>query len=213
MLRCCCSHMCTPAPHQDRTANATRRRPLPQRLSFEAYRDLIRLLARGASEEQGLAAATADLIALRASREALQAAADKELADAKRRAGAAAAAAPRVNLGVGTSANTMPLGRGGSAPGIYSAMGFSYGSNDPVAAAQGGGGGGLSDDDDGSEDSEGEEEGAAPATAAEEEQEAEDERVDELAESVFGVPDFAYTLHRALQQEDEDEARMRAAPR
>jgi arginine/serine-rich splicing factor 16 len=43
-------------------------------------------------------------------------------------------------------------------------------------------------------------------------QEAEDDRVDEMAEG-FGLEDFSYRLHKSLEKEGEDEARMRKPPR
>lgn len=43
-------------------------------------------------------------------------------------------------------------------------------------------------------------------------QEAEDDRVDDLAER-YGLSDFSYVLHKALEQEGDEEARMRPRPR
>jgi len=43
----------------------------------------------------------------------------------------------RVNVGVGTGTNNVPIGGGAKAgTGVYSAMGFSYAANDPAAVGQ-----------------------------------------------------------------------------
>lgn len=192
-----------------------------QTLRFESYRDLVRLAARGVSEAQGLAAVDAESLDRRAAQHAaLQAATDAVYFNPK--PGGAAASGP------GSAAH-------GAAPagtGVYSAMGFSYDSSagGPAgaaalpAAAAAGESSDSSSEDDSDEDSDDDEDAAAllagqaaggaagPVSEAELAQEAEDERVDDMAEA-YGLADFCYRLHRALEKEGEEEARMRKRPR
>lgn len=181
-----------------------------QTLRFESYRDLVRLMARGLSEAQGLQLVDQESLERRAQQHAaLQAAQDAVYHNPK--PGGAAAA----TTGPGTS------GPGGlpSGSGVYSAMGFSYdaGGTGGGAGAAAGDGGVISSDDSSDSDSDSDsdsEEGAGlgPVSEADLAQEAEDDRVDEMAE-VFGLEDFSYRLHKALEKEGEEEARMRKAPR
>lgn len=206
-----------------RTCNAatTTTAACMQTLRFESYRDLVRLAARGVSEAQGLAAVDAESLDRRAAQHAaLQAATDAVYFNPK--PGGAAASGP------GSAAH-------GAAPagtGVYSAIGFSYDSSagGPAGAAAGpsaAGAGESSDsssEDDSDEDLDDDEDAAAllagqaaggaagPVSEAELAQEAEDERVDDMAEA-YGLADFCYRLHRALEKEGEEEARMRKRPR
>lgn len=82
--------------------------------------------------------------------------------------------------------------------GLYGAVGFSYASTADAAASS------SDDDSDGDVD-------AAEGVEGEEE-EAEDERMDGLAEG-FGIEDFTYRLGKALEQEGRAEALARLRPR
>lgn len=174
-----------------------------QTLRFESYRDLVRLMTRGYTEAQGLQLVEEESLERRAAQHAALQAATDAVYNNPRPGGAAA-------TGPGTS------GPGGlpSGSGVYSAMGFSY----DGAAAAGTGAGGVessSDDSDDSDDSDSEDDEAAaagPVSEAELAQEAEDDRVDEIAEG-FGLHDFSYRLHKALEKEGEEEARMRNPPK
>ena len=103
---------------------------------------------------------------------------------------------------------------------MYSAMGFSYdsGSAGPAGTAAAANSDDSSesdsdDDEDDDDDDDDEELGAAELKSeADVAQEAEDERVDEIADS-FGLQDFCYRLHRAQGKEGEEEARMRKRPK
>jgi arginine/serine-rich splicing factor 16 len=190
---------------------------LVQTLRFESYRDLVRLAARGFNEAQGLATVDSESLDRRAAQHAaMQAATDAVYFNPK----------PGAAGGPGTAAH-------GAAPagtGMYSAMGFSYDSSaggpagaaaNPAAAAAADASDSSSDDDS-DEDSEDDDESAlagagaaglaGPVSEAELAQEAEDERVDDMAES-YGLADFSYRLHRALEKEGEEEARMRKRPK
>lgn len=182
---------------------------LEETLRFESYRDLVRLMARGLSEAQGLQVVEQESLERRAQQHAaLQAAQDAVYHNPK--PGGVAA----VTTGPGTSGpGGLPTGSG-----VYSAIGFSY---DAGAGAVGGAAGAaaiLSSDDSSSDsdsDSDTDSEdgaGLGPVSEADLAQEAEDDRVDEMAE-VFGLEDFSYRLHKALQKEGEEEARVRNAPR
>jgi arginine/serine-rich splicing factor 16 len=189
-----------------------------QTLRFESYRDLVRLAARGFSEAQGLATVDSESLDRRAAQHAaMQAATDAVYFNPK----------PGAAGGPGTAAH-------GAAPagtGMYSAMGFSYDSStggpagaaaaNPAAAAAVDASDSSSDDDS-DYDSEDDDESAlaasgagglaGPVSEAELAQEAEDERVDDMAEA-YGLADFSYRLHRALKKEGEEEARMRNRPK
>lgn len=168
----------------------------------------MRLMARGLSEAQGLQLVDQESLERRAQQHAaLQAAQDAVYHNPKPGSVAAATTGP------GTS------GPGGlpSGSGVYSAMGFSYdagGAGGGAGAATAGGGVISSDDSSDSDSDSDSEEGAGlgPVSEADLAQEAEDDRVDEMAE-VFGLEDFSYRLHKALDKEGEEEARMRKAPR
>jgi arginine/serine-rich splicing factor 16 len=116
---------------------------------------------------------------------------------------------------------------------MYSAIGFSYDSSGsggpagaagaaPVSAAAAAGDDSDSSSDDDSDDDESGDEAAlagqgagglaGPVSEAELAQEAEDERIDDMAEA-YGLTDFSYRLHRALEKEGEEEARMRKRPK
>jgi arginine/serine-rich splicing factor 16 len=167
-------------------------------------------MARGLSEAQGLQVVEQESLERRAQQHAaLQAAQDAVYHNPK--PGGVAA----VNTtGPGTSGpGGLPTGSG-----VYSAIGFSY---DAGAGAVGGaaavGAGAISSDSSSDSDSDSDtdsEDGAGlgPVSEADLAQEAEDDRVDEMAE-VFGLEDFSYRLHKALQKEGEEEARVRNAPR
>ncbi|KAL6762370.1 alternative splicing regulator-domain-containing protein [Haematococcus lacustris] len=88
--------------------------------------------------------------------------------------------------------------------GMYSQVGFQYGASEAAGTAAGSS---SSEEDEGDEG-----EDAAPGSAEEVQAEAEEERVDVLAER-FGVRDFSYRLHRALEAEGEEEAALRRRPR
>jgi arginine/serine-rich splicing factor 16 len=175
-----------------------------QTLRFESYRDLVRLMARGLSEAQGLQLVEQESLERRAQQHAaMQAATDAVYNNPK--PGSAAASGPGT-LGPGG----LPTGSG-----VYSTIGFSYdtgtGGPGPGAAT---GADSSSDDSDSDSDSDSDDEGTGlgPVSEAELAQEAEDDRVDEMAEG-FGLEDFSYRLHKSLEKEGEDEARMRKPPR
>jgi len=173
-----------------------------QTLRFESYRDLVRLMTRGYTEAQGLQLVAEESLERRAAQHAALQAATDAVYNNPRPGGAAAS-------GPGTS------GPGGlpSGSGVYSAMGFSY--DGSAAAGAGAGGVESSSDDSDSDESDSEDDEAAaagPVSEAELAQEAEDDRVDEMAEA-FGLQDFSYRLHKALEKEGEDEARMRNPPK
>ncbi|KAF6258918.1 alternative splicing regulator-domain-containing protein [Scenedesmus sp. NREL 46B-D3] len=192
---------------------------LEQTLRFESYRDLVRLAARGLSEAQGLATVDAESLDRRAAQHAaLQAATDAVYFNPK----------PGAAGGPGTAAHgATPAGSG-----VYSAMGFSYDASaggparaagaaaTPAAAAAAAVSSDSSSDDESDDDSEDEAalagRGAGglagPVSEADLAQEAEDERVDDMAEA-YGLADFSYRLHRSLEKEGEEEARMRKRPK
>jgi arginine/serine-rich splicing factor 16 len=103
-----------------------------------------------------------------------------------------------------------------SGSGQYSAIGFSYDAGATAGIAGAAGAESSSDDSSSDEsDSEGEDDlgaGVGPLSEADLAQEAEDDRVDEMAEG-FGLQDFSYRLHKSLEKEGEEEARMRNPPR
>jgi arginine/serine-rich splicing factor 16 len=141
---------------------------------------------------------------------AMQAAADAAFGERNRGGGAAAAAAPGAAL---------PLAPG---TGIYSAVGLSYGGTEAQGAGGGAGiagdgfGGFISSDSDSDESEtdgdEEEDENAGPVTEADVAQEAEDERVDSIADE-YGLKDFCYRLHKMQEREGEQEAMARKRPR
>lgn len=172
-----------------------------QTLRFESYRDLVRLVARGITESQGLTLVEQERLDRRAAEHAaLQAATDAVYNNPK--PGAAAAGGPGTPGQGGISAGT----------GMYSAMGFSYdtAAAGPAGATAAAGGSSDSDSDD-SEDDDDQPGASEMLTEADVAQEAEDDRVDEIAES-YGLQDFAYRLHRTMEKEGEQEARMRKRP-
>jgi arginine/serine-rich splicing factor 16 len=192
-----------------------------QTLRFESYRDLVRLAARGFNEAQGLATVDSESLDRRAAQHAaMQAATDAVYFNPK----------PGAGGGPGT-AGTAAHGAAPAGTGMYSAMGFSYDSSaggpagaaaNPAAAAAADASDSSSDEDS-DEDSEDDDDElalagtgtaglAGPVSEAELAQEAEDERVDDMAES-YGLADFSYRLHRALEKEGEEEARMRKRPK
>eukprot|EP00775_Hariotina_reticulata_P011676 gene11676-11819_t len=191
---------------------------LEETLRFESYRDLVRLMARGLTEQQGLKVVEQESLDRRAAQHAaLQAATDAVYFNPKPGAAAGGSNAPVGLAGSGLSAGT----------GMYSAMGFAYdaGSTGAAAGPAAGGVAGAgaatdssdSDDDDDDDDSEvGSEDERAGAAGPESEadlaQEVEDDRVDDMAEQ-FGLQDFSYRLHKALGREGEEEARLRKRPR
>ncbi|GIL46948.1 hypothetical protein Vafri_3819 [Volvox africanus] len=156
---------------------------LDQSLRFESFRDVVRLATKGLSEPEGLAFARQENIEIRA---------------AMRAAATAAAAAAAGQRNPPPLSMAMPM----AGTGAFSAVGFNYG-----GAAAGGGGSSDSSSDDDSSDSESD--GDEDEDAG---QEAEDDRIDDIAEQ-YGLTDFSYRLHRALQQEGEEEARLRKPPR
>jgi arginine/serine-rich splicing factor 16 len=173
-------------------------------LRFEAYRDLVRLLVKGLPDARGLDLVEQEVLARRAQQHAAQQAAD-EMALGQRPGGSGAGAG-----GAAASSMPLPMAAYGAGTGAYSAVGFSYGADgaagegdDPFSSE-----GDSSSDED---DSSGEEEGA-PATEAEAAEEAEDERVDELAEA-YGLRDFSYRLHKVQEQEGEQELARHKPPR
>lgn len=159
-------------------------------------------MARGLSEAQGLKLVEQESLERRAQQHAAMQAATDAVYNNPKPGGAAAS-------GPGTSGpGGLPTGSG-----VYSAIGFSYdaGAGAPGAAV---GADSSSDDSDSDSDSDSGDEGAGlgPVSEAELAQEAEDDRVDEMAEA-FGLEDFSYRLHKSLEKEGEDEARMRKPPR
>jgi len=191
--RCACkTRPSSPSPHTPTLPpphNIT-----PQALTFEAFRDLIRLTARGLTDRDGIAHAQAEHIERRAHLQVALHAANQ----------AAYGIKPGGGGGGGPSA-ALPAGTG-----QYGAVGFTYGG----AGSSAGGGGvtGLGDDSDSSDEGSDSEDEGAPATEAEAAQEVEDGRVDEIAYG-YGLRDFSYRLHKVLEQEGDDEVRMRARPR
>ena len=84
--------------------------------------------------------------------------------------------------------------------GMYGAVGFAYGGEEDLLAAASSG-----------EDSSSDEE--EPLVTNEElEADAEDDRLDELAEQ-YGVQDYAYLLHKTSKQEGEEDELRRKQPR
>lgn len=161
-------------------------------------------MARGLSEAQGLQLTDQENLERRAAQHAaLQAATDAVYNNPKPGGGPPAPSGP----------GGLPAGSG-----MYSNMGFSY----DTGAAAGGPAAGVagaesssSDDSSSDDDSDSEDElgaGVGPVSEAELAQEAEDDRVDEMAEA-FGLRDFSYRLHKSLEKEGEEEARMRNPPR
>ena len=179
----------------------------PQTLRFESYRDLVRLMARGLSEPQGLRLVEEESLERRAAQHAaLQAATDAVYNNP--RPGGAPAAGPGV-----TGPGGLPSGSG-----VYSSIGFSYdtgaaGGAGPVGMESSSSDSDSDDSDDSGSEGEGDEGGVAgPVSEAELAQEAEDDRVDEMAEG-FGLEDFTYRLHKAQEREGEEEARLRNPPK
>jgi arginine/serine-rich splicing factor 16 len=173
-------------------------------LRFEAYRDLVRLLVKGVPDAAGLNLVEQEVLARRAQQHAAQQAAD-EMALGQRPGGGGGGAGG----GAAASSAPLPMAAYGAGTGAYSAVGFSYGADgapgegdDPFSS-----GGDSSSDEE--EDAGSEEEGA-PVTEAEAAQEAEDERVDDLAEA-YGLRDFSYRLHKVQELEGE-QALMRLKP-
>lgn len=175
-----------------------------QILRFESYRDLVRLMSRGLTEAQGLKAVEQEVLDRRAAEHAaMQAATDAVYYN---KPGGSSAGGPGTSDHLAAAAGT----------GMYSAMGFSYDSGTAGNAAGGAAAESDSSDDSSDEDSDDDEAAAAaaagPVSEADLAQEAEDERVDDIAET-FGLSDFSYRLHRALEKEGEEEARMRKRPK
>jgi hypothetical protein len=176
--------------------------PQQQALAFEAFRDVVRFAARGLRDADGIRLANDEHIERRAHLQAAlqavnQAAFGIKPGGTDARGGGAGASGP-------------PAGSG-----MYGAVGFSYGSGGGGAGAGGAAAAAeSSSDDDSDEDSDDDEDGpgGAPATEAEVAQEAEDDRVDDIA-AAYGLADFSYRLHRTLEREGDDEARMRPRPR
>lgn len=173
-----------------------------QTLRFESYRDLVRLVARGLTEAQGLQFTEQESLERRAAQHAaMQAATDAVYNNPKPGGGPPPPSGPA----------GLPSGSG-----QYSAIGFSYDAG--ATAGFAGAAGAESSSDDSSSDesnSEGEDDlgaGVGPLSEADLAQEAEDDRVDEMAEG-FGLQDFSYRLHKSLEKEGEEEARMRNPPR
>lgn len=157
--------------------------PLRQLLAFQRYRDLIRLLGRGLTDEQGLEAAAAENIELRAAARAAAAAHVTTLYGLGRPAGGTSVAAP-------------------AGHGVYSTVGFSYGGVTEEAAAA-----------ELASSSEEEEEGAAGFDNDDDGlEEGEDQRLDEVGEQ-YGVYDFCYRLSKAMEQEGEEDAQRIRRPR
>ncbi|MEW5308803.1 MAG: hypothetical protein WDW38_000734 [Sanguina aurantia] len=120
------------------------------------------------------------------------AAAEADLAELRAAARVSAAASSTV----GTTRQQQQAAAG---QGLYGAVGFSYATTaDPASS---------SDDE-----SDGEGVGDAAEGEAGEEEEAEDERMDGVAEG-FGIEDFTYRLGKALEQEGRAEALARLKPR
>eukprot|EP00879_Flechtneria_rotunda_P005015 GHRR01005291.1.p1 GENE.GHRR01005291.1~~GHRR01005291.1.p1 ORF type:complete len:648 (+),score=222.28 GHRR01005291.1:283-2226(+) len=184
---------------------------LDEILRFERYRDLVRLVARGFTETQGLALTEQESLDRRAAQHAaLQAATDQVYFNPK----------PGSSTGgPGTSGpGGLPAGTG-----MYSSVGFSYDNAAAGGAADAApaGGAGVTTADVSSDDSSSDEDlsdfeidmdAVGPESEADLAQEAEDERIDVIAED-FGLQDFSYRLHRAQEKEGEEEARMRKRPK
>ncbi|KAI8474034.1 MAG: alternative splicing regulator-domain-containing protein [Monoraphidium minutum] len=177
-----------PPPGLARREKSHQEERLEEALAFEAFRDAIRLASLGLPDRDGIRQAQAEHIERRANLQ-VQLQAVNQAAFGIKPGGA----------GGGGGAAGPPAGAG-----VYGAVGFAYGGAAPGAAP----GGESSDDDDSSED---DEEGA-PETEADMAQEAEDDRVDEIA-GRYGLGDFSYRLHRTMEREGVDEARMRPRPR
>lgn len=160
-----------------------------QALAFEAFRDAIRFAARGLPDREGIRAARDEHIARRAHLQSALQAVEQVVFKGRQQGGGAAAAAGPSAAQAGT--------------GQYAAVGFSYGG--------GGEGEGVGSDSDDS-DSDSDDGGGGPEDEAEAAQEAEDDRVDDIAER-YGLADFSYRLHRTLEKEGDDEARMRPRAR
>jgi hypothetical protein len=96
-----------------------------QTLRFESYRDLVRLMSRGLTEQQGLKVVDQESLDRRAAQHAaLQAATDAVYFNPKPGAAGVGSNAPVGLAGSGLSAGT----------GMYSAMGFAYDAGGPGAA-------------------------------------------------------------------------------
>ncbi|GAX81785.1 hypothetical protein CEUSTIGMA_g9213.t1 [Chlamydomonas eustigma] len=152
-------------------------------LAFESYRDLVHLMAKGLSERQGLDAAVAKSLETRA----------------------AARAAAIAQTALGNHPQPMPVTFSTSStagtPGTFSAVGFNYGTSNKVHHSE------SSDSSSEEEDGESDDEAGYDAT------EAEQERLDDTAFEHFKIEDFCQRLHKALQQEGEQEAAMKKKPR
>lgn len=164
-------------------------------------------MARGLSEQQGLKLVQEESLERRAAQHAALQAATDAVYNNPRPGGAPAS-------GPGTAGPAgLPTGSG-----VYSAMGFSYDTGGAGAGAGAAAGIESSSSDDSSNDSDDSDSddegggGVGPVSEADLAQEAEDDRVDEMAEG-FGLEDFTYRLHKAQEREGEDEARMRHPPR
>lgn len=141
-----------------------------QTLRFESYRDLVRLVSRGVTEAQGLTLVEQESLNRRAAEHAAVQAANDAVYNNPRPGGAAAG-------GPGTLGSGVPAGTG-----MYSAMGFSY---DTAAAGPAGAGAAAADSSDSDSDdldSDGEAGANEMLSEADMAQEAEDDRVDEIAE-------------------------------
>jgi hypothetical protein len=88
--------------------------------------------------------------------------------------------------------------------GLYGAVGFAYNGEDDLLAAISSGEGSSSDEE--------EEEEEPPVTNEDLAEDAEDDRMDELAEK-YGVQDYAYLLHKISKQEGEEDELRRKRPR
>ncbi|KAG2445716.1 hypothetical protein HXX76_000322 [Chlamydomonas incerta] len=163
-------------------------------LRFESFRDVVRLSAKGLSEEKGIEFAHQENIEIRA---------------ARRAAAAAQAAATSGHRNPQPLPMSMPSLAG---TGAFAAVGFNYGGSSEAAGAAGGGEGddsSSSSDSDSSSSSDSEPDDGLNADAR---QEAEDDRIDDIAEQ-YGLTDFSFRLHKVLEKEGEEEARMRKPPR
>lgn len=166
------------------TANpplGARERELEEQLSFERYRDLVRLHCLGLTEPQGVEHADSENIAVRAHARATAAAAV-----------AAAQVGPSAAAGAGRSA----AGAAAAGAGQYAAVGFTYGGGGGGSSGESSGSG-ASDGDDSSDDDEG-------ATTAE------DGDMDARALALFGLEDFSSMLRWSMKREEaEAEANSR----
>lgn len=149
------------------------------------------MVARGVNEQQGLVRVEAERIE----------------AQAKVQAALQAATAAAFGRGPGAAPQQQQPPSVPAGTGVYSAVGFSYGGAGNSSSSDS-----SDDDSDGDDDDEDDPSGAGPSTEEDVAQEAEDERVDDIAEQ-FGLVDFSYRLHRALEKEGQEEARMRRRPR